>query len=101
MTDMADHKRIPIRIPINDRRMAHAAMLLDDWADAIRGDWGTIDGRTCRAQLWCITNYLRGERETLTAVDIGICLKGGTPHWFGDGLNHNCSQELLGTSEVT
>ena len=78
-------------IPIDDNRIANAVMLIDAWADAIRGDWGSIDGRSSRSQLWEISSYLRGSKEKLTADDIGICLEGGA-HWFYNGFDHNCEE---------
>lgn len=69
-------------IPIDDNRIANAVML---------GDWGSIDGRSSRSQLWEISSYLRGSKEKLTADDIGICLEGGA-HWFYNGFDHNCEE---------
>ena len=68
-----------------------AAAVLDDWAAAIRGDWGSIDGRTCRDELNEISAFLRGRQDTLTPKDVGVCTKGKYgPHW-DDHLN-GCDQ---------
>ena len=67
----------------------HAADILDAWAAAIRSDWSTIDGRSCRRQLEEISNYLRGESDSLHHSDVGVCMVGG-PHWFGEGWQHEC-----------
>lgn len=64
----------------------HAATVLDAWADAIRGDWRDIDGRSCKAQLQEISMYLRGEQDELSFPDVGVCVKGGSPHW-ADGYS--------------
>lgn len=67
---------------MSDERAEHAAKILDDWATAIRGNWGGIDGRTCRMELNEISAYLRGEKETLTLQDVGVCKLGEWgPHW--------------------
>ncbi len=59
-----------------------AANVLDDWATAIRGDWGSIDGRTCRDELGEVSRFLRGDRDTLTQEDVGVCIKGEFgAHW--------------------
>lgn len=63
----------------------HAAEILDMWAEALRGDWSNIDGRQSSQELSAISAYLRGERQTLTPADVGICVLGGTPHWIGLG----------------
>ena len=61
-------------------RSLHAASVLDNWASALRGNWADIDGRSCRAQLDEIAAYLRGNRDTLTNQDVGVCMI-GSPHW--------------------
>ena len=71
-------------VPITDnqRRREVAAAVLDDWATAIRGDWGSIDGRTCRDELGEISAFLLGERDTLTPKDVGVCTEGKYgAHW--------------------
>ena len=70
-------------------RALHAADILDDWAAAIRGDWGSIDGRTCRMQLETIGAYLRDACDELTLSDVGVCTFGGA-HWIGAGFDHDC-----------
>ncbi len=59
-----------------------AASVLDNWATAIRGDWASIDGRACRTELGDISAFLRGETDTLTPEDVGVCMKGDFgAHW--------------------
>ena len=60
-------------------RLEHGLKVLDAWANAIRGDWGSIDGRQSQSELWAIGGYLSGERETLTFGDAGVCKDG---HWI-------------------
>ena len=67
-------------------RLKTAADILDVWAEAIRGDWGSIDGRSCRYQLNKISGYLRGPQGNLDATDVGVCTIEG-PHWIGDGYH--------------
>lgn len=65
-----------------DLRVEKAAAILDHWASALRGDWGSIDGRTCRDELNRVSEFLRGERETLTLDDVGVCIEGEYgAHW--------------------
>lgn len=71
-------------------REQRAAVVIDAWAEAIRGDWGTIDGRTCRAQLADVSKYLRGEKDTLSFDDVGVCRCDGTTHWHGDLWGEMC-----------
>ena len=73
-------------------RSEHAADILDKWADAIRGDWGSIDGRSCRLQLNEISTFLRGEQEGLALVDVGVCDRGKYgAHWADDfNDDHEC-----------
>jgi len=77
-------------------RENHAARVLDEWATAIRGDWGSIDGRTCRDQLGRVSAYLRGERDELTLSDVGVCAGGEFgAHWEGDRMDdHECGEPL-------
>jgi len=73
-------------------RQAKAARLLDTWAQAVRGSWGSdFDGRTARDQLGELSKYLRGEREQITPFDIGVCSEGDVDaHWWGDDYGHTC-----------
>ncbi len=73
-----------------NEREQRAAIVLDAWAEAIRMDWGTIDGRTCRAQLGDVSKYLRGEKDTLSFDDVGVCRCNGTTHWHGDLWGEMC-----------
>ena len=69
--------------------MTNVADLLDDWATAIRVDWGSIDGRTCRTELNELSAYLRGERDLPTHEDIGVCVEGEYgAHWSHWGDDH-------------
>ena len=69
-------------------RKETAAAILDDWASALRGDWGSIDGRTCRVQLGVVSAFLRGELDTLTHVDVGVCSLGEYgAHWPHNGYH--------------
>ena len=80
-------------MPGDMERNRHAATILNGWADAIRGDWSSIDGRSCREQLWEITRYLTGGQDALTFEDVGICVKGKYGgHWFGNSYDHNCEE---------
>jgi len=72
-------------------RIDIGAGLIDQWADALRGDWGSIDGRQCRHQLDQVTGFMRGALPEPSLEDIGICSKGAEGvHWYGDGWDHDC-----------
>lgn len=75
-----------------NEREERAAYVLDAWADAIRGDWSTIDGRGCKASLNQISAYLRGTRDGLTFDDVGVCQCDGSvgTHWYGDLWGEMC-----------
>jgi len=73
------------------KRVETAASVLDAWGEAIRGDWGGVDGRSCRAQLGAISSYLRGESDSLYPRDVGVCMVDG-PHWFWNGFGHECEE---------
>ena len=76
----------PLSVPREER----AAYVLDAWAEAIRGDWGSIDGRTCRFELNEVSRFLRGQKDTLTFDDVGVCRCDGTTHWFGELWGQKC-----------
>ena len=69
-----------------------AASVLDAWGQAIRGDWGSIDGRSCRDELYAISSYLRGDGDSLQPKDVGVCMIDDGPHWFGNGYGHECGE---------
>ncbi len=76
---------------MNTEREDTAANVLQAWAEAIRGSWGDIDGRSCKAELEQIVDYLRGEKDDLTFKDVGVCNGGGKGHWPGwDGWYGFC-----------
>lgn len=63
-------------------------MVLREWADAIRGDWGSIDGRSVRADMNLMAdtllaaNHDSGSQVTVRALrqTMGVCAVGGG-HW--------------------
>ena len=80
---------------VDKERAAIAAKVLDAWGSAIRGNWGDIDGRSCQSELWLISAFLEGRRDTLTPADVGVCVEGDySPHWMGDGMGHTCKDGL-------
>ena len=63
--------------------VATVQRVLGEWAQAIRGDWGSIDGRTCRDQLDDLAEALTSDTKTdikQLRDDSGICPHGGG-HW--------------------
>lgn len=62
--------------------------ILNEWGEAIRGDWGSIDGRSCRAQLENLSDWINEHgNEPLTEEEsihlrgrVNICTRGGC-HW--------------------
>jgi len=77
-------------------RIEVAAKTLDAWGEAIRGNWGDVDGRSSRAQLSRVSAFLRGDRDQLTLLDVDVCDEGeGSPHWVSMGWDHKCSGDLL------
>lgn len=82
-----------------DERAKRAAVVLDAWADAIRGDWGTIDGRACRDELNAISEFLRGSTDSLTFTDVGVCRCNGFTHWHGDAWDIKCPDEAVEVAE--
>ena len=62
-----------------------AAEVIEAWAAAVRFSWADFDGRTAKSELTEVVKYLRGERETLNPMDVGVCIEGDAgPHWFFD-----------------
>ena len=60
------------------------AQALTEFGGAIRGDWGSIDGRSVRAQLDLLADYLRYPESTPPLPDIRIRLDVcpyGKGHW--------------------
>ena len=76
----------------NKERAEIGGYLIDIWAVALRGDWGSVDGRQCRSQLNEISSFLRGGREP-SLTDIGVCNQGTeSAHWYGNGWDHDCGE---------
>lgn len=75
-----------------------AADLLDEYAQALRGSWGGIDGRSERAALNCLSSAIRehGNAPLTDAQvarlreDLGVCLHGGS-HWT-DYCDDECEE---------
>lgn len=80
-------------------RAMHAAAMLDRWAEALRGDW-TQDGRQSRYQLNMLTDYLRGNRPTLTDEDTGLCPDGGS-HWPEHCWQYGCKSAVAEGRETS
>jgi predicted urease superfamily metal-dependent hydrolase len=65
-----------------------AVMVLREWAQAIREDWGSIDGRSCREELNLLAdaliaaNHQSGSMATVRQLRraTGLCPEGGA-HW--------------------
>lgn len=65
------------------------ADLLDEYASALRGDWGSIDGRSERIALNCLSAAIRehgnaplsDSKVTTLRDDMGVCPHGGS-HWI-------------------
>lgn len=71
--------------------------VLREWAEALRGDWGSIDGRGCRSELETLAALIDVAVEeplkmTLAQVrdQVGICLHGGG-HWISYCKDYDCS----------
>lgn len=60
------------------------AQVLMEYGEAIRGDWGSIDGRSERSSIQCMAGWVR-DPDTFTDLRTGrdqvnICLD-GEGHW--------------------
>lgn len=78
---------------------AHPAIhALREYGSAIRGDWGSIDGRSVRGDLDRLADALEGRGAaaeydlTYWREDLGICPQGGG-HW----VDH-CGDECVRTT---
>ena len=62
------------------------AQVLDEYGQALRGDWSEFDGRSALSVLGDLASELRGTREPHTIEqhrnEIGLCPDGGG-HWGG------------------
>lgn len=62
------------------------AQALNEYGQALRGDWGDFDGRSAKAILDDFAAELRGTREPSTIerhrAELGLCPDGGG-HWGG------------------
>lgn len=61
---------------MSDNREA-VSRALRAWAQAIRGDWDSIDGRTCRDELERLADFLTDDAPEVTyeyaAWEAGVC----------------------------
>ena len=67
------------------------AQCLREYADALRGDWGSIDGRSEKASLNDLADaILAPESKTVTRLreDLGVCAR-GDGHWL-DYCDEDC-----------
>lgn len=76
--------------------MSNGTTVLREWAQAIREDWGTVDGRSCRSQLQTLADYIDielsdGVSAPLAQIrdDVGIC-PSGNAHWSGYCNESHC-----------
>ena len=67
----------------NDVAVANGLNVLNEFAHAIRGDWGSIDGRVIQANLqWLIVEMQADTPAEIARIrdNINICVAGGG-HW--------------------
>ena len=65
--------------------MSEAVKALREYAQAIRGDWGDIDGRSMRGELLAFADAIEGHGHHDWSIerwrsDLGIC-PSGEGHW--------------------
>jgi hypothetical protein len=87
---------------INDetaRAMSDATTVLREWAQAIRGAWGDIDGRSCKDELTAIADWIDTPKTapdiTVMRQTVGICLD-GNGHW-----NYFCTPDACPNEQST
>lgn len=80
-----------------------ATTVLREWAIAIRLDWGSIDGRSCRDELNALAGFIDAQLAGEPVPDItamryaaGVCPFGGA-HWQ-DGWSR-CTAESCTPTE--
>lgn len=78
--------------PTWEQRAARASVVLDAWAEALRLDWSSIDGRACRSELRAVTAYLDGSTDALSFDDVGVCRCNGSTHWHRDAWDVTCPE---------
>lgn len=75
--------------------LERVAQALSEFGGAIRGDWGSIDGRSIRSQLDNLVRYLRAPETTPPLADIrvvlDICRYGGG-HWTQYCEDYECGK---------
>lgn len=73
--------------------LERAAQALSEFAAAIRGDWGSIDGRAIRSQLDMLVGYFLAPQTTPSIAGLrsklDICSIGGG-HWTSYCADYNC-----------
>lgn len=81
--------------------MANETVLkaMQEYAEAVRGDWSDFDGRSNRFILESFVSALRGGPESVRTLDewradLGVCLYGGG-HWT-EYCDANCEQRERG-----
>lgn len=74
--------------------------VLYEYGSALRGDWGSIDGRCCESELGDLNRYLfvahrdgdAGVSLSQVRVDAGVCRAGGG-HW-PDHCDDECTAKI-------
>ena len=83
---------------MNEKNVEIVGKVLHEWAEAIRADWGNIDGRSCRQELFSLEDALFIE-EPLVIEDVrywaGICPE-GKEHWSWFCRDKGCVDYITG-----
>lgn len=84
--------------------MSEVAQVVREYGDAFRGNWGDIDGRTVKAQMNYVADWVE-HPETFPGLDrarflLGLCLCNASwfdrhPHWEG----YECRQVKAGSDD--
>lgn len=69
------------------------AQILTEFGSAIRGDWGSIDGRSVRDGMDRVAASLRSGEATIASMrgDLDLC-PSGEGHWT-EYCNRRCTEE--------
>ena len=88
---------------MNEENVKIISTVLDEWAQAIRGDWGSIDGRTCRSELQNLSSYLFVDEPLeveYVRYTAGICVE-GKGHWLEWCIDNGCIDYILQEKTVS
>jgi len=88
---------------MNEENVKIISTVLDEWAQAIRGDWGSIDGRTCRSELQNLSSFLMAEEPLdieYLRWNAEICPE-GKGHWLEWCRDDGCIDYIVQQKTVS